>query len=118
MEEEEEGLYVIRGAVQKEYANLLEVNEFHPELKPLKAMVQELALRKKLALTRRILPVLTVKQSDVESSKLAGLKQGLNFMESYLRPKKMVLVVTNASKRLTALKVRQTIRRNHQWLNQ
>jgi hypothetical protein len=30
MEEEEDGLYMIRGVVQKEYANLLEVNELDP----------------------------------------------------------------------------------------
>ncbi len=52
-----------------------------------------------MCLSEKIIPVLVVKQSDIESSLLTGLSQGLTLLQKYIKTdNRLLIVVSKANK--------------------
>jgi hypothetical protein len=102
-EKGERGLKVIfKSAQKKREKNYIEITDFQNLTNPEEIFEQYFTTWHKLCSSKAILPLLFVKQSDLESSKLLGLTQGLSLLEKYVINKnRVIIVVTHARQNFT-----------------
>ncbi len=56
----------------------------------------------RILLSNKIIPLLVIKQSDLESSKLLGLVEALKLLEKYIRVStRLIVVITKVNSKYT-----------------
>ena len=84
----------------------LEISDFDNFKHSEEALEYYFSTWERLSHTKKIVPVLVVKQSDLESSKLIGLTEALKTLEKYTNVNKIFIIITFADKAFTVEKAK------------